>query len=233
VPIVKLDYKGADLSIENNTPIEQAYRICAASKEPWTVDFIESIPKGAVFWDIGACVGGYTMIALSRGLNVVAVEPAFQNYATLCRNLAMNSMLDKGINLCAALGPADGWVWLHLQDARSGSGGHSLNGSARKSSLHKVLVKSIAWDTLLDWLPWSGDLPHYAKIDVEGGEATILQGAPRMLQLLRSLIVEMPLTVEKDITDTLQAAGLRLAQRFDQRADKQIVGVAYGRFERG
>src|SRR3990167_440649 len=102
--IVTLDYAGAKLNMELTNPVEEQFRVCAVSKEPWTVAFIEAIPEGAVFWDIVANVGGYTLIAARRPITTIAIEPAPNSYAALFRNLAMNNLLGRALILCTALG---------------------------------------------------------------------------------------------------------------------------------
>jgi precorrin-6B methylase 2 len=64
--------------------------------EPETVWWIDQIVQpGDCVWDVGANVGLYALYAASRvgvGGTVVAFEPAADNYAALCRNVALNPM---------------------------------------------------------------------------------------------------------------------------------------------
>lgn len=241
MPIRNLDYKPARLSIEVMNEVEHAYREGAVEKEPWTVSFIEAIPAGAVFWDIGANTGPYSLIAAYRNLTTIAIEPGFNNYAALCRNLAMNGLLDRCICLCAALGEQSHFDWLHYQDTRQGAAHHVLGG-ARKQFFHKQLVAVWSWDELAARIPLPPDRPQYAKVDVDGGEMAVLRGASKALQRLTGIMVEMhdgtdptddTPTDQKAITKCLQKAGFRLVATYDQRAGGKIPGIVYGRFERG
>ncbi len=232
MPIATLDYPKTKLVLETTNPIEQTYRAHACAKEPWTLSFIEAIPDGALFWDVGANVGPYTLVAVSRGLDVLAIEPGFNNYASLCRNLAMNQMLDRCLVLCLALGETGRLDWLHYQDARSGAGSHVLGGE-RKQFFHKQRIPVWRWDDLAAWMGIPTERPQYAKLDVDGGELAALKGAPGILTVLRGLIVEMHAEQEAEMTALLTANGLRLAERFDERDGKPLGGIAYGRFERG
>ena len=47
-------------------PPQKAYRLNACRKEPWTVAFIEAMPANSRFWDIGANVGSYALVAAAR-----------------------------------------------------------------------------------------------------------------------------------------------------------------------
>lgn len=231
MPIAALDYSSAKLVMEMNNQIEEAFRIRACAKEPWTVEFIEQIPEGSIFWDIGANTGPYTLIATHRNLITVAIEPGFNSYAALCRNLAMNNMLDRCLSLCVALGEKTCYDWFHYQDMRQGAANHMLGG-IRKQFFHKQLVSVWAWDQLIKQLPLPKDRPQYAKMDVDGGELMALKGAAKILSQMPGCLIEMPEEDESEIIKLLENTGLRLATRYDHRDGKPIANIAYGRFER-
>src|SRR5579862_9056307 len=76
--MIPLDYERAPLRI-----VASAYRRQAtAAKEPFTVEWIEqSLRGGGVLYDVGANVGGYSLIAAAQNpsVRVVAFEPAYKN----------------------------------------------------------------------------------------------------------------------------------------------------------
>src|SRR5262249_39850053 len=73
---------------------EMGVRLVSAEKEPFTVEWIEqSIKPGDVFYDIGANVGAYSLIAAKNTRNrarVFAFEPSPASYVDLSRNVALN-----------------------------------------------------------------------------------------------------------------------------------------------
>src|SRR4051812_20966409 len=88
---VALDYQPAEIVIEGST----LKRRSPVRKEPWTVEWIESLPAGDVLYDIGANVGVYSLIAARRPtgpLRVVAFEPGYANFAALCTNIVLNGV---------------------------------------------------------------------------------------------------------------------------------------------
>ncbi len=232
MPIATLDYPKTKLVMEFTNPVEQEYRLKAVTKEPWTVAFIESAPAGAIFWDIGANVGPYTLVAVAHGLSVLAIEPSFANYATLCRNLGLNNMLDRCTALCLALGETTRFDWMHYQDTRSGAASHTIGGE-RTKYFHRQRIWVWAWDQLAGMMGLPADVPWYAKIDVDGNEITVLKGASQVLRQMQGVMIEMRADQEEAITALLVAAGLKLAERFAERGGKPMPGLAYGRFERG
>lgn len=235
MPIAYLDYKSAQLSMEVTNQVEAKYRLVSCSKEPWTVEFIEAIPAGAVLWDIGANTGAYSLIAAYRNLTTIAIEPGFNNYAALCRNLAMNNLLDRCVTLCVALDAQSGFKWLDYADMRQGAASHML-GALRKQYFHRQLVPIFSWDELMTRIPLPPDRPQYAKIDVDDcNELLVLQGASRWLrdERARGIIVEMNDPQQDTIINVLIEAGWQLTARYNNHNGVPIPDMSYGRFERG
>lgn len=211
-----------------------AYRIRACEKEPWTVKFIEDCPSNSIFCDIGACVGSYTLIAIARGLRVLAVEPSIPNLNSLFINLALNDMLDKCQLFWAALGPQNGRDWFHYSSLFPGAANHILGGP-RTVFFHKQAVPVLAFDTLWGMLP-PDERAHgvYIKCDVDGGELGVIEGMQQALhdEALRGMMVEIDLNEEEHLVRLLAEAGLKQIERFDHRGEIQIGKICYGRFER-
>ena len=223
-----LDYKNARLYMEVESEFEETYRILACGKEPWTVAFIDSLPPEGMLWDIGANVGSYTLVAASRGMKVVAVEPMGESYGRLCHNLSLNGMRDKVVAIHGACGPVYGFEWLNLADARVGAGNHMM-GQVNEHVTHRQQVLQYPLDMLLKMVGYAG--PHYMKLDVDGSEEQVLAGAPEFLSVLTAAIVEMAVPLEASVTATMAAAGLTLRERFTEREGKSM-DIVYGLFGR-
>jgi FkbM family methyltransferase len=227
----RLDYEGAKLIMDAETEPEIGFRLHAVQKEPWTRDFIESIPEGGIFYDVGANVGPYTLIAASRGVPTVAIEPSFSNYGALCRNLMRNNLMEMVAVIPMALGDVQGVAWFDYQDVRPGGASHVL-GSDKKLFWHRQQMLVIPLDALIESFHLTH--PTHIKIDVDGGEFAVLKGAEKTLrdERTRALMVEMPLETEKPIADALGSIGYRVRERFAEREGKPIANIAYGWFER-
>ncbi len=231
----KLDYEPEKLkqfgreylTLEANTEPEQNMRVVACAKEPWTVQVIETLEPGEVFYDIGANVGSYTLLARARKLVVVAFEPIAENYATLIRNLALNSMLDQVIVIPLALGPMVGLTWIHISDMRSGAASHLMTSDTQKRSYHKQLLPVMTGDKLLEL--YDLPRPHALKIDTDGSEPDVLRGLEETLkgEQLRVMMIELHDQWDGALTGWLAERGWKVAEAFEHRGS-----VFYSRFER-
>jgi len=67
-----------------------------SSKEPETLEWIDSIPEGTVLWDVGANVGLYSCYAAKcRHCRVFSFEPSVFNLELLARNIFINDLVDR------------------------------------------------------------------------------------------------------------------------------------------
>jgi FkbM family methyltransferase len=232
--IGRIDYNGADIRIGVTSRAVIMSRLRPAAKEPWTVSWIErSMRPGDVFYDVGANVGSYSLIAGAQGLDgvrVVAFEPGYASYAALCDNILLNGQTDVVVPLPVVLGERTGLVMLGYSDVAAGAAEHSLAGT--DESVYRQPVLSYRLDDLVDQLALPG--PTLLKVDVDGAEAAVLAGAPRTLAglNLRSVLVEIERDRADDVVRLLEQAGLVVRERVDERDGERLPNVWYGIFER-
>src|SRR5947199_3985553 len=70
----RIDYDGAEIVIGVTSRAEIMSRLTPVAKEPWTVRWLEQgIRDGDVFYDIGANVGTYSLIAAAQQRSAVRV----------------------------------------------------------------------------------------------------------------------------------------------------------------
>lgn len=226
-PVARLDYAGRELHVEVASPAVAHSRLRPVAKEPWTVAWLESrLRPGDTFWDVGANVGGYALIAAACGARrVVAVEPSPANHAALVANAELNGFGGTILAVPAVLGAHTGLARLEHADARAGA-------THRVSGAGEVAVLGFALDELLA----AFDLPppDLLKLDVDGAEADVLAGAAAALARpgLRSVLIEIEEDGEDAVTAAMAAAGFVVAERHAERDATPLNGVWYGIFER-
>ena len=158
------------------------------TKEPETIEWINTFRVGDAFWDIGANVGCYSLYAGSRGCRVYAFEPAAANFFLLQRSIGLNDFHDRVKAFPIAVGPptvpGGGYGFMELSSVDFGQANHSL--SYMPYPNHRQGIYSDHIDSLAQ----SFGCPDHIKIDVDGIEDGIVNGALKTLPYVKSLQVE-------------------------------------------
>jgi FkbM family methyltransferase len=195
----RLDYSRGDIDMVVDSWIEKDIRLHSVSKEPATVDWLEQwLKPGDVFYDVGANVGAYSLVALrflAGNVRVYAFEPGFITFPQLCKNIHLNNAGEAIIPLQLALAERNSLIPFHYQNLITGGALHALavpvdQDGEHFESLFSLPTLSFRLDDLVQQLGMA--VPNHVKIDVDGSEYLVLQGARETLkkQQLRSLLLE-------------------------------------------
>jgi FkbM family methyltransferase len=233
----RLDYEHADiyLRVTNKT---ETFRVKACAKEPFTIDWIHSrVKHGDVLFDIGANVGAYSLVAAKKpggGARVYAFEASYINVATLCANIALNDLAAQVTAVPVALSATTAMNVFNLRDLDSGAARHGL-GEQMPETGQLAFQQPVMAYRLDDFIEqFELPVPNHIKLDVDGGELDVLDGASRTLSCptLQSMLVEVAVASSAAVTQAIERHGLPLAERFTvtNRAGEQAVW--YGLFER-
>src|SRR5436309_2324852 len=135
---------------------------------------MQCVRPGDVVADVGAHVGLYAL-ALGRrvrpGGRVIAFEPDPDNFAALEGHVALNGLTDSVESCQAAVGCQDGFVAF-----AAGRGSESRVALDTARSTDRLRVRAVRLDSHL-----RDDRLDVLKIDVEGYEQAVLQGAEGLL----------------------------------------------------
>lgn len=164
--------------------------------EPETVAWIESLPPDAVFWDIGANVGLYTIFAAKRGLRTLAFEPSAATMAVLTRNIERNAVSDTIEAYGIAL--ADVTRLDHLYMAADHTDpGHAVHSFGTRDTVAGVIEggfqqAAIGYSADDFVAQFNAPSATHVKLDVDGIETAILRGASNMMRAtVREILVEI------------------------------------------
>ena len=181
--VKKLDYKRQDIFLSVESDMEYRVRLRSCAKEPDTIEWIESdLADGDVFYDVGANVGAYSLVASKffRGkVQVYAFEPSFLNFPQLCKNLALNHCEDSVTPFQVALSNETGIDTFNYHSLVIGGAVHTLGEAIDDQGepfnpASRQLVLSFRGDDFtkqFDIPP-----PNHIKIDVDGTEFSVLKG---------------------------------------------------------
>lgn len=215
--------RGLNFTLQCNSWITHYRWATYNGKEPETLSWIDEwVRDGDVFFDIGANVGVYTIYAALRHpkARVVAFEPEYANLHLLRDNIVENGLRERVETYSIALSNCSGISRLHIQDFTPGSALHTESRGSLGQTLSRQPViwrEGIYTLTLDDFCDQASLQPDCMKIDVDGTEPKILEGAVKTLNSsrLRSLIIELPSEkVARDRSiELLDSAGFRLVWR--------------------
>ena len=218
-PVGTLDSPGKDIYMRAASPIEQ-FRLGSCAKEPETVAWLQaSIQAGDAFFDLGANVGAYTLLAATLGAErTIALEPGFSTYDSLVTNVMINRLGDRIVPLCLAASDRAGLVSFSYSSLEQGAAQHEFNSSDGRYVQQVLAIRVDELVAMLD-LP----APSVLKVDVDGPELEALRGCGTLLEseVLRTVLVEgVEGTAGTDqMIELLAAAGLDLADRhFHERS---------------
>jgi len=147
------------------------------TKQPATIEWIDSFQPGSVFWDIGASVGVFSVYAaLATNTRVVAFEPAAVNYYLLSANCEANKLHDRVDCLLVGVGRQRSIARLEVSQFRPARS-FSFRGKRDQpyESRQAAVVQSI--DELVE--EYGMPCPNYIKIDAPGASEDIIAGATR------------------------------------------------------
>jgi FkbM family methyltransferase len=207
----------------------------ALVKEAGTCAWIVSeVRPGEVFYDIGANIGLYTVMAAQQvGAEgrVYAFEPHGANFARLVDNIAVNDLAGIVSPCSFALNDRSGLIPFNYISLMTGTSNSQL-GSLRdgeEQEFRPALSEpkaAMAVDDLIDGQGFR--MPHHVKLDVDGNELLILRGMTRTLMRAdkpRSIQIEMNLRGKAETLDFMSRHGYRLADRHYTRSGLKKIAV--------
>lgn len=181
----------------------QGFRSNAAAKEPETVEWIKGFSPESNFWDVGASVGPYSLIAASLGHKVIAFEPFAPSYGHLVQNAWINRL--PITSLPVAIGTQGGFQSLRASDIQAGAASHG------KGDFPQAVIVMAA-DDLADQV----EVPRYVKVDVDGAELDVIESGRALWPLIDSMLIECSDKTAGDVEMVLSGCGLERKDRWER-----------------
>jgi len=166
-----------------------------STKEPETLAWIDGFAPASKLLDIGANVGVYSLYAGLRGHEVRCIEPDALNFALLNLNIADNGLGGRVVAYPFSIHSESKVAELNVGEYRWGGARSSFdrNVNWKGEELGEGFSQGSPGITVDDFVARTGFAPDHIKIDVDGNELLVLQGARATLADPRclSILVEM------------------------------------------
>lgn len=165
--------------------------------ETENLDFIDSIQRDEVMYDLGACEGRFSIYAAKKGVRVISFEPESKNFSVFSQNIELNNIGEdrlKAFNY--GVGEKKGKAIIKI--GQPWEGGHQKvvdHGEIRNdlnfNFIENQTINLTSIDAFVEeevCLP-----PNYLKIDIDGSEMPFLLGATNTLKSkdLKGIIFEL------------------------------------------
>lgn len=180
------------------------------TKEPETLNWIDGFDENDIFWDVGANIGLYSIYAAKKKIKVICFEPSTNNTRILTRNISRNNLHNQIYLFPIALTDIENkFLTMNESNIVEGSAhnsfGQNLNFEGKsfqpqcKYSIFGTTIDKIIEDEVLD-------KPNHIKIDVDGFEHLILNGATNLLSenKLKTVLVEINENYQEHFEKILQ-----------------------------
>jgi FkbM family methyltransferase len=193
-----------------------------------------------------------------RDCRVYAFEPSFSTFSSLCKNIYANGCSDRMTPVQVALSNKTALVTFKYSNLQPGAAFHAVGRSlddndpvhvlewdedilAQRGLRGRNVSKGAVFEPVLsqpvfafrldDLVGTFGiDAPHHLKLDVDGAELDVLQGAADVLARpqMRSLLIEMHRSVQPPIDAFLATKGLHVSE-VNPCSGEEYVNVIYER----
>ena len=178
---------GLRIVIDNPREFIQAQIVHHGVYEPQIASVLAHLLQpGDVFVDVGANIGNHTLVAAGLGAVVHAFEPVPRLVESLRANVSLNHLEGRVTVFNAAVGDRQGTAVLHVA-TRGDDGSHSIIPGVEARSIAAERVAVVALDD--HFAGRDRGAPAVVKIDVEGFEAKVLDGAAGLLSGPRPPVV--------------------------------------------
>jgi FkbM family methyltransferase len=193
-------------------------------KEPETIEWLKFFGNTEnshriTLVDVGANIGIYTLYwcSLNKNLRTVSIEPFDENYKLLVSNVAMNDFTDRVKLLKQPLSSQKKYGVYDISDKRPGSSSFKFYSGDMQDLGNSKLIESLTLDILLNAAVGQIIL----KIDVDGNDFDILQGAEETLtnKNIVSILIESPEIQQFEIRNFLVRFGFEPDYRFNNLAN--------------
>jgi len=165
--------------------------------EQHVFDYIDKIQKDEVFYDIGACLGAFSLYDAIQNINVYSFEVDPKNFKGMMGNIEINKLEHKIKTF--NIGISDGLKKeMNLYVGQDRIGGHHktldtdnfvASEDIRNDNYKKIRVPTSSIDDIV--LEQNIKHADHLKVDIDGSEYDFMVGAVNTLTNSKSIMIEL------------------------------------------
>jgi len=186
------------------------------SEEPLMIDWLTSFNSRDIFLDIGANVGTYTIPAAIQSKIVYACELDPINIGILKENIHLNSLHQKVLIIPFGGASTTEVVNVHYRDISKGDALQSIGRDSLFDTIptkEKHIMDQLVFPLDLVFQMFNLEQPNKIKIDVDGNEKTLFDGAKNIILRADEIYFENENTEGSSyVIEQIKAAGFRIVK---------------------
>jgi FkbM family methyltransferase len=181
------------------------------------------VSRTSVVWDVGGNVGvfGFACASIAEAGTVVIFEPDSWLVGVLKKTAALDFYRDRDLRIvpCAVSEKAGLARFMIAERGRASNALETAGGRSQMGGVRQYdWVPTLTLDEACQYLP----VPELVKIDVEGAEKLVVDGADHLIRNVRPrFYIEVGNDVWESISKTFKDAGYRAC---DATGEKEIEG---------
>lgn len=213
------------------------------AKEPGTCKWIRTdVKPGETFYDIGANLGLYTIMAgmqVGSAGRVYAFEPHAPNFSQLLRNIVANNLNDVVMPCCLALHNDGNLHNFFYRRLMIGTGHSQIDRlvDADGGEFEKEVCEPKITISLDDLINQHGFLqPDHIKLDVDGNEIAILAGMQKLLSgssAPKSIQAEINISQNGELVKYMHGFDYKIHLKHFTRQGQRLVDAGHDPEEYG
>ncbi len=187
----------------------------------WSVKsfMLSQVKNYTVFIDVGANMGTYTLLMQNLGLKTISFEPSSSNYNALTINLRINNFHNNARTYSLGLSSKNSHEKFYYDPLNTGASHMGSVSEYDHVSDQRALIDEVdlvTFDSMTNQLNLTANDAVLMKIDVEGMEKDVLEGASLFIREQQKLLI---------VIESVHSGEAELKRILDQLADFEYFPI--------
>lgn len=178
----KIDVLDFEMYVREDNGISEELAIYGVHEKKATEVYRNLLKENSIVLEVGANLGYYAIIAARKNCTVISIEPDYDNYEVLCKNMEKYPGTTHNIAISNFEGLAP---FTRMSFCNSGHIKRDYESQRYKDWVSNWYVDDITvLVTKLDTFIYNFPAPNVIRMDVEGHEVEVIEGGKEVLKLM-------------------------------------------------